>query len=343
MATEEVVAVTTETVTAEVVPATEGKGDVSKVKKAKKVTKSKPKNPALHPPYFEMIKEAIVSLKERTGSSQYAITKFIEEKQKNLPANFKKVLLTQLKKLVAGGKLVKVKASYKLPAAAPAKAKKKVAAKPKAKTVAKKAPAKPKAVVKAKPAAKARPAAKAKTVAKPAAKPKAAVVKSKAKPKTPTKPAKVARTSKRSTPGKKAPVAKAIAAKKTPVKKASAKSLKPKSAIAKKVPAGRKAKKRVEGQSPDVSLIELVASDLHLYMNADDKFLIYGYSIIHLVDGGNFNSCASIVGVDATIKDISTPFIQFIPLSADPASKLQPVEANSYSDDLQVFRPRNKM
>nr|GEX83824.1 histone H1-like [Tanacetum cinerariifolium] len=176
-----------------------------------------------------MIKEAIVSLKERTGSSQYAITKFIEENQKNLPANFKKVLLTQLKKFVAGGKLVKVKASYKLSsAAAPAKAKKKVAAKPKAKTIAKKASAKSKAVAKAKPA-------KAKTVAKPTAKPKVAAVKSKAKPKMPTKPAKAARTSKRSTPGKKAPVAKAIAAKKTPVKKASVKSLKPKAAIAKKV------------------------------------------------------------------------------------------------------------
>ncbi|GKC71977.1 histone H1-like protein, partial [Tanacetum coccineum] len=222
MATEEVVV----PVVPVEAPVIEEKGDVSKVKKAKKVTKSKPKSPALHPPYFEMIKEAIVSLKERTGSSQYAITKFVEENQKNLPANFKKVLLTQLKKLVAGGKLVKVKASYKLPsAAAPAKAKKKVAAKPK--TVAKKPKAAPKAKAVAKPkaVAKAKPAAKA----KPVAKPNAAAVKSKAKPKTPTKPAKVA---------KKAPVAKAIAAKKTPVKKASVKSLKPKAGIAKKVSAG---------------------------------------------------------------------------------------------------------
>ena len=61
MATEEVVVVTTETVTEEVVPAeapvAEEKGDVSKVekvKKAKKVTKSKPRTPALHPPYFEV-------------------------------------------------------------------------------------------------------------------------------------------------------------------------------------------------------------------------------------------------------------------------------------------------
>ncbi|KVI07003.1 hypothetical protein Ccrd_014635 [Cynara cardunculus var. scolymus] len=36
-----------------------------------------------------MIKEAIVTLKERTGSSNYSIMKFIEEKQKNLPANSK--------------------------------------------------------------------------------------------------------------------------------------------------------------------------------------------------------------------------------------------------------------
>ncbi|XP_076922131.1 histone H1-like [Bidens hawaiensis] len=74
-----------------------------KPKKAKKApAKAKPRSPALHPPYFEMIKEAIVTLKERTGSSQYAVTKFIEEKHKNLPANFKKVLSTQLKKFVAG-------------------------------------------------------------------------------------------------------------------------------------------------------------------------------------------------------------------------------------------------
>ncbi|KAK1432254.1 hypothetical protein QVD17_09149 [Tagetes erecta] len=52
---------------------------VEKTKKVKKPSvKAKPRNPSLHPPYFEMIKEAIVTLKERMGSSQYAITKFIE-------------------------------------------------------------------------------------------------------------------------------------------------------------------------------------------------------------------------------------------------------------------------
>ncbi|KAL3506046.1 hypothetical protein ACH5RR_031428 [Cinchona calisaya] len=79
-----------------------------------------PKKVRTHPPYFEMVKEAIMALKERTGSSPYAIAKFTEEKQKeNLPANFKKLLSVQLKKLVASGKLVKVKNSFKL--AAPAK------------------------------------------------------------------------------------------------------------------------------------------------------------------------------------------------------------------------------
>ena len=90
-----------------------------------------------------MITEAIVPLKERTGSSQYAITKFIEEKHKQLPSNFRKLLLVQLKKHVASEKLVKVKNSYKLPSArsAPSKAAKKPA----------KAPAKPKAAAKPKP------------------------------------------------------------------------------------------------------------------------------------------------------------------------------------------------
>nr|GEX52327.1 hypothetical protein [Tanacetum cinerariifolium] len=42
-------------------PVIEEKGDVSKVKKAKKVTKSKPKSPALHPPYFEPKAAAVKS------------------------------------------------------------------------------------------------------------------------------------------------------------------------------------------------------------------------------------------------------------------------------------------
>lgn len=93
-----------------------------------------PKKPRAHPPYSKMINEAIMALKERTGSSQIAIAKFIQGKQNpNLPANFKKLLLIQLKKLVASGKLVKVKNSFKLPpkttnVKAPVKAKEKTEA-----------------------------------------------------------------------------------------------------------------------------------------------------------------------------------------------------------------------
>ncbi|KAK3190220.1 hypothetical protein Dsin_029781 [Dipteronia sinensis] len=82
---------------------------------SKKMTTSAPKKPRAYPTYYEMVNEAITALKERTGSSQIAIAKFIEEKQKDLPNNFKKLLLVQLRKLVANGKLVKVKNSFKLP------------------------------------------------------------------------------------------------------------------------------------------------------------------------------------------------------------------------------------
>jgi histone H1/5 len=62
-----------------------------------------------------MIKEAITALSDSTGSSSYAIAKYMEEHHKDeLPANYKKVLATQLKNFTAKGKLVKVRASFKL-------------------------------------------------------------------------------------------------------------------------------------------------------------------------------------------------------------------------------------
>ena len=62
-----------------------------------------------------MIKEAIVALNDKTGSSPYAIANFMEEKHKGvLPQNYKKVLAVQLRNFTAKGKLVKVKASFKL-------------------------------------------------------------------------------------------------------------------------------------------------------------------------------------------------------------------------------------
>uniref|UniRef100_A0A8R7PHM9 H15 domain-containing protein n=1 Tax=Triticum urartu TaxID=4572 RepID=A0A8R7PHM9_TRIUA len=109
-----------------------------------KPSAAKPKKAAAgpsHPAYFEMIKEAIAALKDRTGSSSVAIAKYIEEKHgKSLPANFKKMLSVQLRASASKGKLVKVKASYKLSDAAKKDAPK---PKPKAKPAAPKAAAKP--------------------------------------------------------------------------------------------------------------------------------------------------------------------------------------------------------
>lgn len=62
-----------------------------------------------------MITEAISSLRDRSGSSQPAIVKFIEDKyNKQLPPNFRKILSVQLKKFVKSEKLFKVKNSYKV-------------------------------------------------------------------------------------------------------------------------------------------------------------------------------------------------------------------------------------
>merc|ERR1712048_321795 len=76
---------------------------------AKKTKKAAPS----HPPYADMVKAAIVALKDRTGSSAVAIAKYLDGNYK-LPETYKKSLSLTLKKLVESGKLVKVKASYKL-------------------------------------------------------------------------------------------------------------------------------------------------------------------------------------------------------------------------------------
>ncbi|BAT94959.1 hypothetical protein LR48_Vigan845s000100 [Vigna angularis] len=143
-----------------------------KVKKTAATTKKH----LSHPTFAVMISEAITSLKERTGSSQYAITKFIEGKHKELPPTYKKLVLIQLKKSVAAGTLVKVKNSFKLAPTKPVSA-------PPAK-VAVAAPKKPKSVTKTttKAASKPKPAPKKKPVSKPKAKTAAVAVKPKAKP-----------------------------------------------------------------------------------------------------------------------------------------------------------------
>ena len=132
-----------------------------------------PKAAPAHPKYEDMVKAAILALKDRNGSSVPAIAKYVGSNFK-LPGNFKKILSTQLKNLVKSGKLVKVKASYKLGEAlkkAPKKPKKKAAPKKK-KPKAKKAPKKPKA--KKPKAKKAKKAPKKKAPKKKAPKKKAA-------------------------------------------------------------------------------------------------------------------------------------------------------------------------
>ncbi|KAF5752361.1 histone H1-like [Tripterygium wilfordii] len=149
------------------------KTKASKGPNSKKTTTAV-KKPRSHPPYSEMIKEAIMVLKERTGSSRIAIAKFIEEKQKpNLPPNFKKLLLVQLKKLVAAEKLIKVKNSFKLPPKSTATSDAKNSAPAKPKTASK---ARTKADPKAKAEAKPKTGSKAKIEVKAKADPKPKVV-----------------------------------------------------------------------------------------------------------------------------------------------------------------------
>ncbi|KAN0001036.1 hypothetical protein ACTFIZ_001459 [Dictyostelium cf. discoideum] len=75
-------------------------------------TKSKPK--PNHPTYQVMISAAIAHYKDRTGSSQPAIIKYIEANYNVAPDTFKTQLKLALKRLVAKGTLTMVKASYKL-------------------------------------------------------------------------------------------------------------------------------------------------------------------------------------------------------------------------------------
>lgn len=59
--------------------------------------------------YEALIKEAIVALKERSGSSIPAIKKYLEANKKaELKGNWESTLSQNLKKLAASGKLVKV-------------------------------------------------------------------------------------------------------------------------------------------------------------------------------------------------------------------------------------------
>ena len=175
---------------------------------------AKPRKPASHPPYGEMIAKAIVGLADKKGSSKVAIKKYIL-------ANFKvednKVTNTQLnlalKRGVAGGKLITAKGHAGTFKAAKAEKPKKVVKKTPKKAVKKPAAKKtPKKAAK-KPAAKKSPAKKA--AKKPAAKKAKSPAKKAAKPKAAKKPA-AKKTPKKAV---KKPAAKKPAAKKAAPKK----------------------------------------------------------------------------------------------------------------------------
>merc|ERR1712014_191536 len=146
--------------------------------KAKKVA-AKPKAPAAHPPYANMIKAAIKALGDKKGSSRQAILKYVCANYKVDAAKAASRVRIALKKLVDSKAIVAAAAagkkgsgSFKLPAKEPKAAKK--PAKPKAK--------KPKTPKKAKAPAKPKKSP-AKKVAKKAAPAKKTAPKKKAAPK----------------------------------------------------------------------------------------------------------------------------------------------------------------
>merc|ERR1712124_215833 len=130
-----------------------GRGARGRKKKNPSTMPPKKAAAALHPPYEQMVKAALVALKDRTGSSAQAIAKYMKANFKGLPDNMPKQLSKCLKLCVENEKLKKVKASYKLGSLkadvkkkpAKKKAAKKKAAPKKAKKPAKKKPAKKKA------------------------------------------------------------------------------------------------------------------------------------------------------------------------------------------------------
>jgi len=191
------VALTTTSVTPQVqqTPSTTMADTAAPVKKVAAKKAAKPKKPASHPKYAEMIVAAITSLKDRTGSSAQAIKKYISANYKvedksvgpqvrlGLRRGVASGMLKQVKGTGASGsfkvaekatkpKKVVKKAAAKKPAAkkatkSPKKAAKKTATK---KTAAKKATKSPKkSTKKAKSPAAKKPKAK-KAAKKPAAK-----------------------------------------------------------------------------------------------------------------------------------------------------------------------------
>jgi len=187
-----------------------------------------------HPPYKEMIKEAILALKDRNGTSRPALKKYIKANYKGVDTDsFDRLFNAALRKghetnefTFPKGTSGTVKLAKKEPAAKPATTKKPVAAKPAAKATAKK-PAAKKAVAKPKAAAAAAAATTTKKAApKAAAKPKANAKKPRKEPAA--APAVVDKPATTLTKTKSGRVSKGTAAAKPAAKKAAPKKAAPK-------------------------------------------------------------------------------------------------------------------
>jgi len=154
-------------------------------KKSTGTTTKKAATPADHPPYKDMIKDAIIVLKERNGSSRQAIKKYVLNNNKGIKeSNFDTQFNAAIKRGVLAGDFVQPKGP-----SGPVKLQKKDAAKAATKATADK-PAKKAAVTKKaaapKKTATATVAAAKTTKPKAAAKPKSAVANSKKPRKTST-------------------------------------------------------------------------------------------------------------------------------------------------------------
>ena len=182
---------------------------VAATPKAKKA--AKPKKPATHPKYSDMIKVALTALKEKGGSSRQAILKYIIANNKVDAEAASRHLRMALKAGVKNGSLKQSKGTG---ASGSFKLGEKAAKKPKAKKATK--PKKATSVKKPKKAATKKPAGE-KKVAKPKAK----------KAKSPKKPKAAAEK-------KPKKAAKSPAKKKAPAKPKAKKAAKPKKAAAKK-------------------------------------------------------------------------------------------------------------
>ena len=176
--------------------------------KKKQAKTTKPRAPAQHPKYSEMITAAITATKERGGTSRQKILKYIGANYK-VSDGFEAHARLALKRMVTAGTLVQTKGtgasgSFKL-------AKKQAEPAKKKKPAAKKKPTTPKKAGEAKK----KPAAK-----KPAAAKKKTTTKKDNKPKTAKKPAAKKPAAKKPAAKKPKTQAKKPAAKKSPKKAA---------------------------------------------------------------------------------------------------------------------------